>query len=96
MFIILSMFSIPFISLHFPGFSVAPFNSFAIVLYSISLTNVLFPEPDTPVTHVNTPSGNFTLIFFKLFSVAPHTSITLPFVIFLRFLGTFICFLPLR
>lgn len=43
MFIILSMFSSPFISLHLPGFSEAPFNSFAIVLYSTSFTNVDFP-----------------------------------------------------
>ena len=61
------MFSIPFTSLHFPGFSFAPFKSLDIVLYKISFTNVLFPEPETPVTHVNTPNGNLTFIFFKLF-----------------------------
>ena len=26
-------------------------------LYNTSFTNVLFPEPDTPVIHVNTPRG---------------------------------------
>ena len=31
------------------------------------------PEPDTPVTHVKTPLGKFTVIFFKLFSFAPTT-----------------------
>ena len=41
-----------------------------MVLYNTSLTRVDFPEPDTPVTAVNTPNGNLTLIFFKLFSQA--------------------------
>ena len=79
MFIILSIFSSPFTSLHFPGLIFEPFNSFAIVLYNISFTNVLFPEPETPVTHINSPSGNLTFTFFKLFSTAPFTSIALPF-----------------
>jgi hypothetical protein len=95
-FIILSIFSIPFTSLHFPGFSVALFIFCAIVLYKISFIKVDFPEPETPVIQVNTPSGNFTSIFFKLCSVAPFTSIHFPFVGFLRFLGTSIFFLPLK
>ena len=41
------------------------------LLHKISLTRELFPEPDTPVTQVITPSGNFTVIFFRLFSAAP-------------------------
>ena len=41
--IILSIFCNPFTALHLPGFSFAPFNSFAIVLYRISFTNVDFP-----------------------------------------------------
>ena len=94
--IILSIFSSPLISLHFPGFSDEPFSSFAIVLYNTSFTSVDFPEPETPVTHVNTPNGNFTLIFFKLFSVAFFTSIAFDFTIFLLFLGTSIFFLPLK
>lgn len=61
------MFSSPFTSLHLPAFMFEPFNSFAIVLYNTSFTKVLFPEPETPVTHINCPSGNFTFIFFKLF-----------------------------
>ena len=44
---------------------------------------------------VKIPNGNFKLIFFKLCSVAPFTSIALPFD-FLLFKGTFICFLPLK
>ena len=75
----------PFTPLHFPGFSLDPFNSFATVLYNTSFTNVDFPEPETPVTQVNTPKGNCTLIFFKLFSVAPCTSITFDFNAFLLF-----------
>ena len=94
--IILSMFLIPFTSAHFPGFSFEPFNSFAIVLYKISFTNVLFPEPETPVTQLNRPKGNLTLIFFKLFSVPLHISIYLSFLAFLLFLGTCIFFLPLK
>ena len=85
--IILSMFSNPFTSLHFPGFSDAPFNSFAIVLYNTSFTNVLFPEPETPVTQVKTPNGNLTFMFFRLCSTPPFTSSALPFD-FLLFLGT--------
>ena len=61
------MFSIPFTSLHFPGFIFEPFNSFERVLYNTSFTKVLFPVPETPVTHINLPSGNLTFIFFKLF-----------------------------
>ena len=94
--IILSILSRPFTPLHFPGFSFEPFNSFAIVLYKTSFTKVDLPDPDTPVTQLNTPRGNFTFIFFKLFSVAPLTSITFVFEIFLLFSGTGIFFLPLK
>ena len=65
-------------------------------MYKTSFTNVDFPEPDTPVTQLNTPNGNFTLTFFKLFSVAPCTSITFDFTAFLLFLGTGIFNLPLK
>ena len=66
-FIILSILSKPLICLHFPGFSLAPFNCCAMFLYNTSFINVLFPEPDTPVIHINSPRGNLTLIFFRLF-----------------------------
>ena len=36
----------------------------------MSLTNVDFPEPLTPVTATNAPSGMVTSKFFKLFSLA--------------------------
>ena len=94
-FIILSIFSIPFIPLHFPGFSVDLFISLLAVLYKTSFIRVDFPEPETPVTHVNTPSGILTFIFFKLFSSAPIISIDFPFD-FLLFFGTKIFLLPLK
>ena len=73
--IILSIFSIPFIFSHLPGFSFAPFNSLAKYLYKTSFTKVDFPEPETPVTQLNTPNGIFTFKFFKLCSFAPIISI---------------------
>ena len=39
--------------------------------YKVSFIKVDFPEPETPVTQINLPSGNFTLKFFKLFPAAP-------------------------
>ena len=94
-FMILSIFSMPFISLCLPGFPFIVYNLLAKPLYNISFTKVDFPEPETPVTTVNTPNGNFTFIFFKLFSLAPTTSIKLP-LPFLRSFGTGIYFLRLK
>ena len=83
----MSIFSSPFISLHSP-ITVLDLYTFRIkALYKISLTSVDLPLPDTPVTHTNLPSGNLTLIFFKLCSFAPLTSINNPFP-FLLVLGT--------
>ena len=65
---ILSILSIPLIFSHLPGFSVALLSSFAKFLYKTSFTKVDFPEPETPVTQLNTPSGIFTVTSFKLFS----------------------------
>ena len=39
----------------------------------MSLTRVDFPEPDTPVTATNNPSGISTSISLRLFSLAPLT-----------------------
>ena len=69
----LSSCSIPSMALCFPGMVWARFSFFASVLYKISFTRELLPEPDTPVTQVITPSGKFTSIFFRLFSAAPRT-----------------------
>lgn len=89
------MFSIPSISLHFPPFSDEPYNCFAKFLYKTSFISELFPEPETPVTQVNTPNGIFTSKFFKLFSFAPFIVILTGFA-FLLDLGTAIFFLPLK
>ncbi len=65
------MFSIPIISSCSPGLSTALQNFFAKSLQSISLIKVLFPLPETPVTHTNNPRGIFTSIFFRLNCFAP-------------------------
>ena len=39
--------------------------------YKIFLSNVDFPDPETPVISVNAPSGISASIFFRLFSLAP-------------------------
>ena len=92
--ITLSSCSIPRISLCSPGIVLARFSFFARLLYSISLTRELFPDPDTPVTQVKTPSGNFTSMFFRLFCFAPFT-VSQP-VGFFRSAGTGILIFPLR
>jgi hypothetical protein len=51
----------------------ARFSWVATARNSVSLTSVDLPEPDTPVTHVNSPSGNSAVTFFKLLAVAPMT-----------------------
>jgi len=66
MFIILSIFPIPSISLCFPGFSFEPFISLASPLYKISFISVLLPEPETPVIQVNNPKWNFYIYVFQI------------------------------
>ncbi len=39
----------------------------------MSLTNVDFPLPETPVTQVRQPTGKAAFTFFRLFSRAPKT-----------------------
>ena len=92
--ITLSSCSIPSIFRHSPGIIRARFSFLARCLYKISFTNELFPEPETPVTQVNTPRGNFTSIFFRLFCFAPRT-VSHPVGFFLTS-GTGILTLPLR
>ena len=59
----------------------------------MSFTRVDFPDPETPVTTVINPIGNFGFIFFKLFSRAPKTDMNFPLLSFLSTLSiTF--FLP--
>ena len=52
-----------------------------------------FPDPDTPVIHVNRPTGISTETFFKLFSKASIIFIFSSFI-FNLFLGTLIFLLP--
>ena len=66
--------SIPLISLCLPALFRARFSVVANFLCITSLTKLLFPEPETPVTVVKTPTGIFTLTSFKLFSAAPIIS----------------------
>ena len=93
--IILSIFSIPFISLCLPGFILDLFTLLATLLYKISFISVLFPEPETPVIHTNFPKGIFTFKFLRLFSLAFTISINSPFPS-LIVSGTSIVFFPLR
>jgi len=46
----------------------------ATALNRTSLTSVDLPDPDTPVTHVNTPSGTWTSISRRLCWLAPMIS----------------------
>src|SRR5438105_14173152 len=62
--------------------------------YNTFLISVDFPEPLTPVTTVRTPSGNFTVRFFRLLALAP-TTVTASFHFLLRE-GTAIFSRPLR
>ena len=43
----------------------------AAAVYSVSLTSVDLPEPDTPVTQVSRPTGKSTLTFLRLLPLAP-------------------------
>ncbi|SKV09877.1 Uncharacterised protein [Mycobacteroides abscessus subsp. abscessus] len=56
-----------------PGTWRAPLSLLASTVARMSLTRVDFPEPDTPVTEVNTPSGKETSMSLRLCSRAPTT-----------------------
>jgi hypothetical protein len=62
----------------------------------MSLTSVDLPDPDTPVTHTNPPSGIETSTFLRLFSAAPL--MTMAFLAFnrRRVLGVTIALRPER
>ena len=81
--------------MNLPGLAEFLFNFCANDFFKILLTNVLFPEPDTPVTATNSPNGNSTLIFFRLFSEAPVILIAFPLPL-RRSFGTGIDFFPER
>jgi len=58
--------------------------------HNVSKTKVDLPPPDTPVTHVKVPNGNFTSIFLRLLPFAPKIVIFLSFLIVLLFSGILI------
>ena len=70
------------------------FNIKLKALYKVCSIKVDLPLPDTPVTHVNVPTGIFKFTFFKLFPLAPIISINLPFLACLLFFGIGINFFP--
>ena len=94
MLITLSSPSMPEMFLCFPGTVLARFKSLARRLYKISFTRELFPEPETPVTQVITPTGIFTEMPLRLFSLAPVTA-SQPLGC-RRWVGTGTCILPLK
>ena len=51
---------------------------FHSALYRISLTSVLLPDPEAPVTRRACPAGSSTSMFLRLFSRAPRTVSVLP------------------
>ena len=66
---------------------------FTIDKYKTLLISEDFPEPETPVTHVNKPIGILTLISFRLLAEAFVTDIHFLFGL-RRLFGTSILFLP--
>ncbi len=49
-----------------------------MLLYNISFTKLLFPDPDTPVMQIKVPKGMLRLRFLRLFSLAPCILICFP------------------
>ncbi len=56
-----------------PGFTRTRCSRFASALKTVSFTSVDLPEPETPVTVMNLPTGNSTSMSFRLCWVAPRT-----------------------
>src|SRR6218665_2888230 len=71
--ITLSKYSMPTISSCGAGSSCARWIWRATAAYSVSLTSVLLPEPETPVTQVSRPTGKSTLTCRRLLPLAPIT-----------------------
>ena len=63
--------------------------------FRMSLTSELFPEPLTPVTQTNNPSGISTVTFFRLLCFAPTIRKTPAFGL-RRSFGIAISFAPVR
>src|SRR3569833_593448 len=62
----------------------------------VSIIRVDLPDPETPVTHVNKPTGTSAVTFRRLLPVAPTMRITLPGSGLVRSRGNAIWRLPLR
>ena len=75
-------------------FSEPPFARL-IAAYSTSWTSVDFPDPLTPVTVVNTPSGIVMSMFFRLLARAPRMTMS-PLSAGRRLFGTGIDRAPVR
>ena len=63
---------------------------------SVSFINVDFPEPETPVIHVSSPTGKLTVTFLRLLPVAPLTVSERDFFLRRRLAGMAISSLPDR
>ena len=71
--ITLSKTSIPSTPACAPGLTRARLSRFASALKTISFTSVDLPEPETPVTQMNLPTGNSTSMSLRLCCAAPRT-----------------------
>ena len=71
--ITLSNTSIPSTPACAPGLTRARLSRFASALKTISFTSVDLPEPETPVTQMNLPTGNSTSMSLRLCCAAPRT-----------------------
>src|SRR5207237_187930 len=58
-----------------PAAAFARWSFATSALCSVSMTSVDLPEPDTPVTQVNSPTGKRAFTPFKLWARAPWTTI---------------------
>ncbi len=82
---------------NWPGLPRPPFRSRRRASTRMSLTSELLPEPDTPVTQTNTPSGISTSMFLRLLWRAPRTTNRpRPFDVVRRVAGTSIRSAPAR
>src|SRR4051812_24477508 len=64
----------PWIDLCAPAFTFDPYNLRFSAGKSVWLISVDLPEPLTPVTQINPPSGICTSMFLRLFSRQPFSS----------------------
>ena len=79
-----------------PGTVRAPLSSRASARYRMSLTSVDLPDPDTPVTATNRPSGNATSTSAQVVRARAVTTTCGPWSRCRRLAGTGIDFRPAR